>query len=459
MRHFERALHQPSEAQHQCLRSILASANGTAWAKQFKITSRSTIEDFRQRVPIQDPAELAPWTQRILRGETNVLTNHTTHRLVPTSGTTGSHKLIPMTAASRREFSTGVNLWMGDMMHRFPEIKQGRCYIATSPVIDFQNPPAAVPVGFAEDEAYLGTIERMLLQQILAIPTEVSKLRDDAWKRATRHHLLQAKDLRFISLWHPSYLAALFNEAELAKLSQQWPALSVISTWSDGACAKPARQLMTHFPAASHARKGLWLTEGILSIPWQNTCPIALLCGFLEFESEDGTIHLAHQLDQGAHYRPILTNHAGLYRYRLGDVVKVDGSIHNTPSICWLGRADQVSDLCGEKLSDAQVSSALACIGWNDFFALLPVNTDQHYCCLVPQQTQCPFPLQAFETQLRHNPHYDWARQVGQLKALSLTSINPKQISQVAASLTRKDTQHQKATHLLSSTFILESSQ
>lgn len=448
MSRFEHALKNPRHAQEEHLKSILAHAEDTIWAKQYGIHAHSTLQDFRNRVPVMGPSVLGHWTQKIIKGNIRVLTNEKIERLVPTSGTTGTPKLIPMTPSSRREFSTGVNLWIGDSIRNHPSIMQGRCYIATSPSMDVEQRKSAVPIEFAEDRAYLGRIEEKILNPLLVTPPQSAKLRGSAWRDFTRQCLMESEDIRFLSLWHPSYLEAIFNDDELAKLADTWDQLALISCWADGACSAPAKQLLKHFPKARHIPKGLWLTEGVISVSWHSFHPIALLCGFIEFEGNDGELLLAHELAIDAIYRPVLTNHAGLYRYRLGDLIQVTDFIHQTPSIRWVGRADKVSDVCGEKLSETEVSQAIKKIEWKDFCALVPQRTTKksYYVCLIPQNTKVPFPQKSLEAEFEKNPHYRWARITGQLAPLRVKKINTTSIRH------KKDPLHVKGSYLYTQT-------
>ena len=308
MRRYAAALNDPESAQRQVFGSLVASLEGTAFAAAHGLKRTCCVSEFRERVPVMDPAGLEPWVQRILRGEGKVLTRDPVERLVPTSGSTGPAKLIPMTAASRREYALAVSLWMGDTLRTHPGIRKGRAYIATSPARTVAIENAAVPVGFAEDGAYVGRMERHLLHPLLAVPTGVAALRGEEWRQRVTHLLREAHDLRFLSIWHPSYLGALFDPPEWESLRAQWPNLQVISTWADGACAAPATHLLRHFPGVTLQRKGLWLTEGVVSLPWRGDTPLALLNGFLEFEGRSGEVRLAHELTRGGLYRPVLSN-------------------------------------------------------------------------------------------------------------------------------------------------------
>src|SRR6185369_1456475 len=95
--------------------------------------------------------------------------------------------------------------------------------------------------------------------------------------------------------------------------------------------------------------KGLLATEAFVSIPWEAQHPVAVMSHFFEFASANGEILLAHELRHGETYSVIVTTAGGLWRYRLGDLVEVDGLAAATPSLRFLGRGTSVTDLCGEK--------------------------------------------------------------------------------------------------------------
>lgn len=61
----------------------------------------------------------------------------------------------------------------------------------------------------------------------------------------------------------------------------------------------------------------------------------------------------------GERYELVITNHAGLYRYRLGDVVTVVDRLGETPVIEFVYRVGTQFDLVGEKTSEDQVAAAI----------------------------------------------------------------------------------------------------
>src|SRR5690606_14002413 len=130
-----------------------------------------------------------------------------------------------------------------------------------------------------------------------------------------------------------------------------WPRLAVLSAWDTAAAAPSARQLQCHLPQASFQGKGLWATEGVVTFPFQGRYPLAYQSHFYEFEdAADGRILASWQLQQGQEVIPILTTGSGFARYRMSDVLKVDGHMGQVPCLTFLGRHDGV-DLVGEKIS------------------------------------------------------------------------------------------------------------
>lgn len=72
-----------------------------------------------------------------------------------------------------------------------------------------------------------------------------------------------------------------------------------------------------------------------------------------------GTL-LPHEATIGRDYELIITNLAGLYRYRIGDVVRIAGFHHGAPLVEFQYRMGQLLNLRGEKLSEPQFERALA---------------------------------------------------------------------------------------------------
>jgi hypothetical protein len=84
---------------------------------------------------------------------------------------------------------------------------------------------------------------------------------------------------------------------------------------------------------------------------------------FVEFLSESnpssGETCLIGEVSLGEIYQIIITTYSGLYRYRLGDRVKIVGFWGEAPIVELLGRVDQALNLFGEKTPEEALTGAL----------------------------------------------------------------------------------------------------
>jgi hypothetical protein len=113
---------------------------------------------------------------------------------------------------------------------------------------------------------------------------------------------------------------------------------------------------------------GLIASEGRMSIPVDDHTPAGILAvtsQFFEFipASEYGgskpTVVRSHELTIDEEYFIVLTNASGLYRYDLGDRVRVVGRVGEAPLIEFLSRDAHSSSMAGEKLTEDQVVAAM----------------------------------------------------------------------------------------------------
>lgn len=423
---FKKSLQHPEETQLSILSNLIRRSATTAFGKAHSFDQIRTYKDFAAVVPIRNYEGLEPWIDRIRRGEKSVLSHDPVQRLVPTSGTSGAAKLIPYTASLQHEFNNAVGPWMVDLFRSDPRLLSGSAYWSISPAIqDDRSDTSAVPIGFADDSEYLGRIRSTLVNWILTVPASVRlNTNIEQFQKETFSYLKLRSDLRLISIWHPSFLPLLLKH-QPADPKQLWPALRLISCWTDAQAAGAAEELARQFPGVRIQPKGLIATEAIISIPFQDHHPLAITSHFLEFLDEGGSPHLAHELHPGKQYSVIITTGGGLWRYRLNDLIRVERFLGKTPSIRFIGKAGNISDLFGEKLSEAFVSQVLERLRQRQLldgsFAMLAPQGNRYvlYARGAPAATA----LSTLEQELRENPHYAYCRDLGQLAAPALFRI------------------------------------
>jgi hypothetical protein len=471
-RRFRAALRRPREVQEEILRRHVRDNANTAFGREHDFARIASVADYRARVPLRDYDGLAPWVERAARGERGVLTRAPVSRFVPTGGSTGGSKWIPWTAALRREFSAAVGAWVSDLYGRDPALASGPAYWSiTPPARPGAAPASRIPVGYDEDSEYLGGWMSPLIHATLAVPGGVAAASGIAeFRRATLLHLLCARDLRLVSVWHPTFLALLVDSMreswprlvadmaagatfgpgvpgipasrararEMERLgpgdpARLWPGLRLISCWADAAAATHADGLKRLFPGVALQPKGLIATEAIVSIPYRGSHPLAVTSHFLEFVDLDGGIHLAADLEPRRSYSVVVTTGGGLHRYRLRDRVEVAGFVERTPCVRFLGKEDRVSDLRGEKLDEAFVTAAVRRVldrsGVRADFALLAPETGPpgpRYVLFLSAPDVHGAVLGAeLEAALRQDVQYAYAVDLGQLLPAIVVRVGP----------------------------------
>lgn len=474
-RAFTTALADPARAQHRLLAGIVRDNRDSAIGRRLDFGAIDSPEAFRRRVPLTGYEELRTEIDALRGGARRVLTAAPVERLVPTGGSTGDAKLIPFTHALGAAFARGVAAWITDLADRHPSLSGGPAYWSVSPAMEPPPLPSALPIGFDDDAAYLGRRLAPLVARTLAAPSALRHVRSlAAFRYATARCLTAARELRLISIWHPSFLELILDggrehwdrlvedvrrggltppeplgpEAEQALArrwrpdprradelralgphagpAELWPRLAVVSAWGDGAARAPFAELARRVGEGRAQPKGLLATEAFVSLPFAGRHPFAVRSTVVELLDDRGRARWLHEAREGAAYDVVVTTAGGLYRYRLGDRVEVDARLRSTPSIRLLGRADAVVDRVGEKVSEELAGRAIA-----EAFAGEPVAPfallapeGKRYTLFLDRRPGDPAAVRArLTTALRRNPAFAYAQDLGQLGPLRLVLV------------------------------------
>lgn len=456
---FRRALDDPEEAQEQLLRSYLRDNAGTFVGNRYLFSTIDSISSFQKTVPIVSYENIEPDIATLRRGVQDVLTREPVQKLVPSSGSSTTHKLIPYNRRSRREFQRAVGPWIADLDRRRPGALAGRAYWAPSPLAEaFDDEPSEVPIGFNDDSAYFGGPAQRLVHRVLAVPSSVRDIEDlDEFCYTTLKYLLRARDLSLISVWNPAFFTFLLDALpanwdrllrdlprrralELKKIGPEspaafWPDLEVISCWKDSHAATVARKLGEIFPNADVEAKGLLATEAVVTVPFEEQRPLAVRSHFFEFLDNSGCPHIATDLEMDGEYDVVVTTGSGLYRYRLGDRVRVTGFLGRTPCLSFLGKTDKISNRLGEGLTDGHVAACmrrvLAPLDINTRFSMLaPFKQGEHLCYTLFIEVEGGLSdhlageiAAQLDQALMTGPDYRRCRQEGQLAPIQIFRI------------------------------------
>ena len=458
------ALAQPAAQQARWLIELLGRNADTDYGRRHRFASIRSFADYARNVPIVRYEDLAPEIDAIADGAANVLTAEPVIAFEETSGSTTGRKLVPYTRSGLDDFEGAALVWLQQLADAYPSVTVGKAYWSISPVGRLpRSTSGGLPIGFSSDAGYFSGEIASCLASLSAVPLTAARIDDiDAWRFFTLRSLLACESLSFISVWSPTFLSLLLDalpaitelllaaihdgeagcdlppalaadfqpQPERARrlagllrtsdLSAIWPRLAVVSAWSHGAAQGPFEALRHRLPGIALDGKGLMATEGIVSVSHPDHAhPLpALAWSLIEFIGEDGRSYLAHELDANGIYRIVLTNRNGLYRYDLGDRVLCWRIADGVPELAFLGRADLVCDMVGEKLDEVFVT---ACLGQIHTHAILaPVDAPFPHYELLQDLARPAADTAVLEGALDANPHYAYARRLGQLGPIRL---------------------------------------
>jgi hypothetical protein len=482
-RRFRALLDDPRAVQEAVLLDVLSCNARCEYGRRYDFASITSSSDFRRRLPVVSAEEWQQGVQRMVNGEPEVLLCGHLVAFEPTGGSSGGAKLVPYTDASLEAFRCALVPWLDDLFCSDARLAAGTMYWSVSPACrERRLSPAGIPIGLDSEADYLGGEVAAALAGRFSVPQVLGWVRDiNTWRHLTVHYLLADENLALISIWSPTFLlelmryarenasalAASLTTGELAievpaevrahlpsckpnpqraldifnalaepspRYEALWPQLRLISCWDQAASRVYAQELRYAFPGVEVQGKGLLATEGVVSIPLTGVpLPVlALESGFYEFIDARGTTRLADELSEGEEYELLITNHSGLYRYAIGDRIRVGGFVGQTPMIEFIGRTGVVSDLCGEKITEAFALRVLEPLGLR-FAALAPHgNTPRGYVLLLDAEEVPADRAQEWaaniDSALGANPQYAYARNLQQLAALrSVRCVHPLQ--------------------------------
>lgn len=394
---------QLEKVQRQKLQRLLASVNCAANPQQ--PDAPISWEAFREQYPVTHYADWQSAIKTQQRGG-QAMADSPLVRHQPTSGSSEKLKLIPYNADFLREMDAAICPWMASLYRNHPRIKKGQHYWSVSWLP--QNQFAELSGNLNDDSELLGGVKRRVIGLSQAVSSEValaSSPNDSLF--ATLCYLVAIPDLTVMSVWSPTFALQLLDNLPLegeeiigvlttgkwgdrasaltkltpphapqrAALLRQalrhstshmaatlWPQLALVSAWDTADAAPWAAQLAKRLPQVAYEGKGLWATEGVVTIPVNGRYPLAYRSHVYEFEDlSDGRIKAPWELKEGDEVSPIISGGNGMLRYALDDRIVVSGFWGRVPCFRFLGRRHGV-DMVGEKLSPGAARKVLQAV-------------------------------------------------------------------------------------------------
>jgi hypothetical protein len=418
MQHFTEQAHHAARVNADTLLSLLQHNRDTDFGRRHGFASLRTVEDYQRALPVSTYEPFQPYMERIARGEQNVLTADRVEYLGITSGTTGQRKLLPVTRPLLQQVqrasmissavvaelvpatqhpARGMILMNAELRERSEGgLLTGALTSLATPTLGrvaslaLTSPPDAFSMRSHADALYLhllfGLRERKLgyimapfasglLDMVNLLEQRWQDLMEDLAHGEVRPALdLEPKQRRRIqSRLHPDpdrveELSRVLEQGPHGLLRRLWPGLAFVTSITGASFSLYTQQLAPYLEGVPLYPSNYISTESTLGVALElERAVYCLLVGaaFFEFiperelDAESPTTLLPEQLVEGEAYELVLTTQAGLYRYRLGDVVRIAGRFHEAPLMEFLYRRGALLDLMGEKTSEHAARLAL----------------------------------------------------------------------------------------------------
>lgn len=416
-RRFRRALEHAQAVQQRTLLDKVRRNASSRYGRERSFAAIRSVDDFRRALPISTYADVEPYIDQVRSGDVGAMFGgrQKLHMFAMTSGTTSRPKYIPVTDCFLQEYRRGWMTWGVHAYLQYPEALQGSILQLVS-AIDDEYSPSGLPCGAMS--GLTAQMQRGALRRVYVLPGEAVKLKDTATKYYVALLLALGRRVLIVASANPSTLLGLSRalderseelirdvrdgrlsasvdvpgdvrravEARLRPDPQRAIRLEAaraaagalrpkdvwrqpfIGCWKGGTLSLYLREFPRYFGNVPVRDIGLVASEGRMTIPLADEGSSGVLdieSQFFEFlPARDGVRDgdrtlLPHELQVGGEYFLILTNSAGLYRYDIGDVVRVTGFIGPSPLVEFLNKGAHYASLTGEKLSEHQVVEAV----------------------------------------------------------------------------------------------------
>lgn len=431
-----------------------------------------SYEQFAKKYPL---TRYADWKSNIEQSRCsgkNYLSAEKIIRFQPTSGSSEALKFIPYTQTFLNELDQAIGLWLRSLYCQYPKLRNSTHYWSVSWLPESQR-KLLENDNLNDDSALLNVSKRILSKITQSVPAEIAlaESAEDAMF-ATVTYLAADKHLGMISVWSPTFALQLFdmieqNQAEISMIlrtgkwqrksldflkapksceqsyklrgldfqssdvwKQLWPKLTLISSWDTAGAEQWAIQLQKRAAGVSFEGKGLWATEGVVTLPFDGQYPLSYQSHFYEFLLRDAELPIpSWQLKQGDIVSPVITTGSGLMRYVIDDELEVTGFYQHVPCFKFLGRKMTV-DLVGEKLDHSVAVNVLSQFQIEDYVPISLLGIEQcsdkkpHYVLLSEGNGQYQPSAAQLDEHLKRNFHYELARNLGQLDEPEIKHVN-----------------------------------
>lgn len=347
-RNFNKDTQKAYKVNESVLLKILRKNYKSEIGVKYNFKSINSIRDFRDKFPITNYDFYEKYIEKMAKGYENILFSEKIEYFGHTSGTTGKQKLIPTTKSSRLIGSK----YMAILLNRFAydnlkDVWNCERGLTISDIVTTTYTEGGIPICSATSGGMKGI--KNIIKYFYTSPIEVMEIKDK--DSANYLHLLFALNERNLSNISAAFIS---NILDLFRILED--------NYKDLIADIRKGRINRKIKLDEETRKKLNGYNPYVEKIRYVVIPDTVFYEFIPFEEiykDNPKTLLINELKVGERYEVVITNYAGLYRYRLGDVVKVVDYYNNSPEIEFLFRKNQVLNMVAEKTNEEQLTSAI----------------------------------------------------------------------------------------------------
>ena len=393
------------------IETIIRDNADTEFGRKYGFSDIRSIDEYRARVPLSEYKDHEAFIKRMRAGEKNILTAYPVVSYCLSSGSMGQAKRLPVTTMTLEKHSECYEKYRNSTLNG----KKGKRLMTNSFRTDLSKPieqellfteiyyrtlyekglidpdihiggKTVMFITHNEDTIYAKLWEALLTEDVLSFESVflyeqlllLNRLEEN-WRdiiAAIRSHTIPAEinlspELR-------EYLLSLdvsaerldYVERECGKgfdgiVRRLWKNIVFLSGIGNKHYLTEAASMKRYAPDVPRHHFIYGSSECHIG------CPVRLdgfdyvlipELAFFEFipdgDERNGT-KLPHEVEVGKEYEPVFTNFSGLYRYRIGDIVRITGFIGESPVMEVLYRKGNVISIANEKYNNTQLENAV----------------------------------------------------------------------------------------------------
>lgn len=356
--------------QRRVLAALLRRASGTVVGERYGFPTIDSYERFTS-LPLVEYEDIRADVMRMVRGEKGILWPGRCIRFAQSSGTSGGKcKFIPITDdALRNNHYGGAAYSVAAYLDQYPESRLfgGKCLILGG---SFANELTDVPPAVRVGDLSASLIDRINpLVNLFRVPDKETALMAD-WEKKLPAIVKASlnEDITNISgvpSWFMTVLRNVLKEAGVSSIHDVWPNLEVF--FHGGIAFGPYRDQYRAItdPAKMRYQENYNASEGFFAIQddrksssMRLLCNIGVFYEFIPVESPDAMPLPAWKVEPGRIYSLVITGSNGLWRYKIGDTVRVESV--SPLRITIAGRTRSFINAFGEEVMEWNTDAALA---------------------------------------------------------------------------------------------------